>query len=110
VGVQGQIARLEINSTVIDYEGDAALLITGVEIVPTQTVPALRALPLEAAEASAVNPLHLFALDSLAEAIIATDTDGRITYLNGAAEHLTGAQAGTAIGKLLEEIVGLVDE
>ncbi len=92
-GVQGLISRLEVTSTIIDYEGEPALLITGVEIVPTQTVPALRALPLQAAAASAVNPLHLFALDSLAEAIIATDPQGRITYLNAAAEKLVGTSA-----------------
>ena len=111
VGLQGQMSRLEITSTVIDYEGEPALLITGVEIVPTQTVPALRALPVQAAAASAVNPLHLFALDSLAEAIIATDTEGRITYLNAAAEQLTGTRLrATRSASTLEEIVGLVDE
>jgi diguanylate cyclase (GGDEF)-like protein/PAS domain S-box-containing protein len=110
VGVQGLMSRLEINSTVLDYEGEPALLITGVEIVPTQTVPALRALPMQVAAASGVNPLHLFALDSLAEAIIATDTEGHITYLNAAAEHLTGAVANNVIGKPLEDIISLVDE
>ena len=110
VGLQGQVSRLEITSTVIDYEGEQALLITGVEIVPTQTVPALRQLPTHAAAATSASPLHLFALDSLAEAIIATDIDGRISYLNAAAEHLTGTEALQAIGKKLEEIIGLVDE
>src|SRR6185436_7202056 len=110
VGVQGLMSRLEINSTVLDYEGEPALLITGVEIVPTQTVPALRQLPAHAAAATSASPVHLFALDSLAEAIIATDTDGRISYLNAAAEHLTGTEALQAIGKKLEEIIGLVDE
>ncbi|MEP7243227.1 MAG: EAL domain-containing protein [Gammaproteobacteria bacterium] len=110
VGLQGQISRLEITSTVIEYEGEPALLITGVEIVPTQTMPALRQLPAQLAAASSISPITLFALDSLAEAIIATDTDGRISYLNGAAESLTGTEASQAIGKKLEEIVGLVDE
>jgi diguanylate cyclase (GGDEF)-like protein/PAS domain S-box-containing protein len=110
VGLQGQVSRLEITSTVTDYEGEPALLITGVEIVPTQTVPALRALPAQAAAASGVSPMHLYALDSLAEAIIATDRDGRISYANGAAENLIGVEAGNAIGKMLEDIIGLVDE
>jgi diguanylate cyclase (GGDEF)-like protein/PAS domain S-box-containing protein len=110
VGLQGQVSRLEINSTIIDYEGEPALLVTGVEIVPTQTVPALRALPLQAAAAGGVSSMHLFALDSLAEAIIATDKEGRISYANASAEHLTGLEAGDAIGKMLEDIVGLVDE
>src|SRR5262249_41366256 len=37
VGLQGQVSRLEITSAPVDYEGAAALLITGVEIIPTQT-------------------------------------------------------------------------
>ena len=110
VGLQGQMSRLEITSAVIDYEGEPALLVTGVEIIPTQTVPALKQLPADAAAAAAASPAHLFALDSLAEAIIATDLEGRITYLNAAAERLTGTSAANAIGKTLEEIVGLVDE
>ena len=38
VGLQGQLSRLEITSALVDYEGAPALLITGVEIIPTQTV------------------------------------------------------------------------
>src|SRR6185436_5128402 len=110
VGLQGQLSRLEITSTVIDYEGEPALLVTGVEIIPTQTVPALKQLPEQAAAAASVSPLHLNALDSLAEAIIATDLEGRITYLNAAAERLTGAAAELAISKTLDDIVSLVDE
>src|SRR5215467_5629231 len=103
VGLQGQMTRLEIASNVIEYDKGTALLITGVEILPTQTVQGLR-LPEAASEPGAL------ALNSLAEAIIATDRDGRITYMNPAAEQLTGSTAGEAVGKLLEEIVSLVDE
>jgi diguanylate cyclase (GGDEF)-like protein/PAS domain S-box-containing protein len=104
VGLQGQMTRLEIASSLVEYDKGNALLITGVEILPTQTVQALR-LPGEAL----AGPQSL-ALDSLAEAIIATDKDGRITYMNPAAEQLTGSAAEAAAGKLLEEIVSLVDE
>lgn len=110
VGLQGQVSRLEIASSVIDYEGGPALLVTGVEIMPTQTVPALRQLPAQAAAAGAVSSLHLFALDSLAESVLVTDVDGHISYLNSAAAHLTGSDVGSAIGKKLEEIMSLVDE
>jgi diguanylate cyclase (GGDEF)-like protein/PAS domain S-box-containing protein len=104
VGLQGQMSRLEVASTVVDYDKGNALLITGVEIIPTQTTPALR-LPGEATP----TPQQL-ALNSLAEAIIATDERGRITFMNPAAERLTGSEAAQATGKLLEEIVSLVDE
>jgi diguanylate cyclase (GGDEF)-like protein/PAS domain S-box-containing protein len=105
VGLQGQVSRLEISSTVVEYEGGNALLITGVEIIPTQTVQALR-LPAE----SGAEESQLLALQSLAEAVIATDKDGRISYMNPAAEQLTALEAGAATGKLLEEVVTLVDE
>jgi diguanylate cyclase (GGDEF)-like protein/PAS domain S-box-containing protein len=103
VGLQGQMTRLEIASSPIEYDKASALLITGVEILPTQTVQALR-LP------EAASGLQALALDSLAEAIITTDRDGRISYMNPAAEQLTGTTADAAAGKLLEEIVSLVDE
>lgn len=38
-------------------------------------------------------------LDALGNAVIATDTDGVITYMNAAAEDLYGYRAGEAIGK-----------
>jgi diguanylate cyclase (GGDEF)-like protein/PAS domain S-box-containing protein len=104
VGVQGQVSRLEISSTLVDYDKGNALLITGVEIIPTQTSPALR-LAAEAAPSA-----QQLALASLAEAIIATDERGRINFMNPAAERLTGSDAAAASGKLLEEIVSLVDE
>lgn len=110
VGLQGQVARLEITSAPVEYAGEGALLITGVEVIPTQTMPALKQLPAQAAAAAAVSPQHLFALDSLAEAIVATDAEGHINYLNAAAESLMGVTADAAMGKALEEIVGLVDE
>jgi diguanylate cyclase (GGDEF)-like protein/PAS domain S-box-containing protein len=104
VGLQGQMARLEIASTPIEYDKGRALLITGVEILPTMTAQTLR-LP---AELGAEPPS--LALDSLAEAIIATDKDGRINYMNPAAEQLTGSALTAATGKILEEILSLVDE
>src|SRR5215469_14382733 len=104
IGLQGQLSRLEINTTLVEYDKDKALLITGVEIIPTQSQQVLRL----TGEATA-SPQQL-ALNSLAEAIIATDRDGRITFLNPAAELLTGSEAAAAIGKLLEDIVSLVDD
>jgi diguanylate cyclase (GGDEF)-like protein/PAS domain S-box-containing protein len=112
IGVQGQVSRLEITSAAVDYEGAPALLVTGVEIIPTQTVPALRLQPepAPAATEKAHVDASLLALSSLAEAIITTDADGQITYLNPAAERMTGSTAEQAAGKRLEDLVGLVDE
>jgi len=104
VGMQGQVSRLEISSTPVDFRPGRALLITGVEIIPTQTTAALGV-----ARDGAAEP-QLLALQSLAEAIITTDKDGRISFLNPAAEQLTGTPAAGALGKVLEDIVSLVDE
>ena len=112
VGVQGQVSRLEITTAAVDYEGGPALLVTGVEIIPTQTVPALRlqSEPNPPAEPARNADSGLLALNSLAEAIITTDADGRISFMNPAAERMTGGGATQSIGKTLEDLVGLVDE
>jgi len=104
VGLQGQVSRLEITSTRIEYDRGSALLITGVEIIPTQTQPALRLQTDASAEP------QLLALGALAEAVITTDRSGRITFMNAAAERLTGAEAAGSTGKQLEEVISLVDE
>src|SRR5579871_1907743 len=110
VGLQGQVSRLEISTAPIDYEGAPALLITAVEIVPTQSLPSIRSgdVPVNGEREAAL--AQALALQSLAEAIITTDPAGQLTYLNPAAEHLTGAHAALAIGRPLEDIVGFVDE
>jgi diguanylate cyclase (GGDEF)-like protein/PAS domain S-box-containing protein len=104
LGRDGQVTRLEIASARVDYDGTSALLVTGVEILPTQTVEALRV------KTEGDSMAYMLALNSLAEAVIAAGLDGRITYLNPAAERLTATPAGGAIGRTLEEIIGLVDE
>ena len=104
VGLQGQVSRLEISSAVVDYDSSTALLITGVEIIPTQTVRTLRL------DSNNEPSHHLLALNSIAEAIITTDGHGLITYMNPAAELLSGGIAEQVAGKPLEDVVGLVDE
>src|SRR5215470_3049204 len=105
VGLQGQVSRREVASTLVEYDKGNALLITGVEIIPTMTTPALR-LPIADGSAEA----QQLALRSLAEAILATDREGRITFMNPAAEQLLGATAAASHGRTLEEIITLVEE
>jgi len=112
VGLQGQVSRLEITSAIIEYDGAPALLLTGVEIIPTQSVQVLK-LPASLDPTSPQNAaasMHTAALQSLAEAVLLMDRDGNISYMNPAAERLTGTTIGEAAGKPLEAIVGLVDE
>jgi PAS domain S-box-containing protein len=49
-------------------------------------------------------------LASIGDAVISTDVDGRVTYLNGVAETLTGWTQAEAAGRLLSEVFQIVDE
>ncbi len=52
-------------------------------------------------------------LASIAEAVVATDRDGRVTFLNGVAERLLGRTSAEAVGRPLAEVAplrGLGDE
>jgi len=49
-------------------------------------------------------------LDAVGEGIITTDVDGRIDYVNTAAETIIGCRRDMAAGRLLNELVNLVDE
>ncbi len=109
-GLTGQVTRLEINSAVIDYDGGPALLVTGVEILPTQTLQTLRSVTPEEQQQSRQDARRARALESLSDAVVTTDESGIIEYMNTAAATLTGTNAEFAVGKLLTEIVALVDD
>jgi len=49
-------------------------------------------------------------LDSIGDAVIATDTDGRVTFLNHVAEALTGWTGAEASGRPLREVFRIVNE
>jgi len=49
-------------------------------------------------------------LESIAEGVITTDNEGRIDYLNRAAEVLTGVSRDEAIGRPTAEIFNLIDD
>jgi|CXWL01.1.fsa_nt_gi two-component system CheB/CheR fusion protein len=49
-------------------------------------------------------------LESIADAVIATDVDGRITFLNDVAQNLTGWDAVAAEGRPLTTVLQVVDE
>jgi PAS domain S-box-containing protein len=93
VGRAGQSARLELSSWVVDFQGQRALLIVGVEVLPTQTLQALQ----DAGGRSRSRR----ALESLSEALITTDADGRVDYINPAAARLMGVLADDAAGTML---------
>ena len=49
-------------------------------------------------------------LNSIGDAVIASDRDGRVTFLNHQAERLTGWGAEEAVGKPLDEVFQIVNE
>src|SRR3954471_9835502 len=53
VGLQGQVSLLELTTAQIDFEGSAALLVTGVEVIPTKKLRALASGKIEEKEAVA---------------------------------------------------------
>jgi diguanylate cyclase (GGDEF)-like protein/PAS domain S-box-containing protein len=125
IGLQGQASLLELTTAPIEFEGQAALLVTGVEVIPTKKLRAIASGRIEEKEAAAraamvapplpappvpAPPLQVHALHSLAEAIVATDLEGQLTFLNPAAEKLLAIGRAQALGRRLEEIVGLVDQ
>jgi len=104
LGLQGQSARLELSSYVVDHEGASALLLVGVEVYPTMTMTALPGLNPRARSRARLT------LDSLAEALVTTDASGQVDYLNASAAQLLGTQLSQVEGLPLGEIIQLGEE
>lgn len=94
-----------------------ALSVGGVDFIPKPIVP-------EVARARVKNHLALIlkrkqledekeririTLNSIGDAVIATDTSGMVTLVNPVAEDLTGWRAQDAIGKPIETVMHLID-
>ncbi len=48
-------------------------------------------------------------LNSIGDAVVSTDVSGRVTYLNGVAEELTGWSLHEAVGHPLEDVLRIID-
>jgi diguanylate cyclase (GGDEF)-like protein/PAS domain S-box-containing protein len=96
---QGQVTRVELSSTVIDSAGEAALLLTALEMMPVGL-----------ATTESPKPRGMATLDAMAESVITVDADGRIDYINHAAEVLLGQSADHVLGRSFAEVASLVDE
>ena len=105
-GLQGQLARLELSARPINHEGQRALLIVGVEIMPTQTVAVLE-------PGRRVRSRARSALASMPGAVATLDAHGQVDYLNPAAALLLGIAADAAPGmapQLLASGAGEADQ
>jgi diguanylate cyclase (GGDEF)-like protein/PAS domain S-box-containing protein len=96
---QGQVTRVELSSTVIDNAGEAALLLTALEMMPGR-------IPTTASP----KPRAMATLDAMGESVITVDADGRIDYINRSAEVLLGQPLDQVLGKMFPEVASLVDE
>ena len=101
VGAHGEVTRVELSSTVIDSGGEAALLLTALEMLPESTVSTTSPTALPRAAAT---------LDAMGESVITVDAEGRIDYVNTAAETLLSQRFDQVVGKAFSEVASLVDE
>jgi PAS domain S-box-containing protein len=62
------------------------------------------------ARASERHEIFRITLRSIGDAVITTDIDGRITYLNGVAESLTGWEHHEALGQPLDRVFRIINE
>ena len=92
--------RLEFAFAPITFEGQAALLVTVVE---------MSSRPEQPGDARG-HGTAWEALDALGEGVLTTDAEGLIVYANKAAELLIGKAASDALGHTLQEVISLVDE
>jgi diguanylate cyclase (GGDEF)-like protein/PAS domain S-box-containing protein len=98
VGAQAQVTRVELSSTVIDSGGEAALLLTALEMVP------------ETGLTAPSRPRAMVTLDAMGESVITVDAEGRIDYINHAAEALLGQRFDQVMGRSFADVATLVDE
>ena len=99
VGAQAQVTRVELSSSVIDSAGEAALLLTALEMLPESgPVP----------EPS--RPRAMVTLDAMGESVITVDAEGRIDYINHSAEVLLSQRFDQVMGKAFADVASLVDE
>ncbi len=99
VGAQGQVTRVELSSTVIDSSGEAALLLTALEMLPESGPVAVPS-----------RPRAMVTLDAMGESVITVDAEGRIDYINHAAEVLLSQRFDQVMGRAFSEVAALVDE
>ena len=99
VGKHGEVTRVELSSTVIESAGEPALLLTALEMLATLQQ-----------ESSPSRPRAMVTLDAMGESVITVDADGRIDYINHAAETLLGQSSDQVVGKSFPDVASLVDE
>ncbi|MDP9015107.1 MAG: EAL domain-containing protein [Pseudomonadota bacterium] len=101
IGAHAEVTRIELSSTIIDTSGEAALLLTALEMLPRAAAPPAP---------PAILPRALATLDAMGESVITVDAGGRIDYLNTSAATLLGQKFDQVLGKSFPDVASLVDE
>jgi diguanylate cyclase (GGDEF)-like protein/PAS domain S-box-containing protein len=107
-GVHGEITRVELSTALIDGAGEPALLLTALEMLPE--LAAGGAAGAASGTAPALRPRAAATLDAMGESVITVDTEGRIDYVNHAAETLLNQSFEQVVGKAFADVASLVDE
>jgi diguanylate cyclase (GGDEF)-like protein/PAS domain S-box-containing protein len=96
-----QAHRVELSQQVVQFQGKRALLLGLLEMTPS----------LPSGTHNTRSRITAWeTMDSLGEAILTTDQNGCIEYMNRAAELMTGLTPSDALGRTFAEIVTLVDD
>ena len=96
VGKHGEVTRVELSSTVIESAGEPALLLTALEMLASVQQ-----------ESAPSRPRAMVTLDAMGESVITVDADGRIDYINHAAEVLLGQTSDQVVGKTFPDVASL---
>ena len=99
LGLHGEVTRVELSSTLIDSAGEPALLLTALEMLPSASPTS-----------TSSRPRAMVTLDAMGESVITVDAEGRIDYINHAAEALLGQTFAQVVGKFFSDVASLVDE
>lgn len=92
---------VEAQSSVIEYHGSKAVLTVARDISYRKNLEVSLSRSKRQAQ---------FTLESISEGVITTDNEGRIDYMNHAAEVMTGANRDDATGHKSGELFSLIDE
>jgi len=92
---------VEAQSSSIEYRGTSAILTIARDVSYRKSLEVSLSRSKRQAQ---------YTLESISEGVITTDNDGRIDYLNRAAEAMTGANREEATGHRIGDLFSLIDE
>ena len=92
---------VEAQSSLIEYRGSNAILTIARDVSNRKSLEMSLSRNKRQAQ---------YTLDSISEGVITTDNEGRIDYMNRAAESMTGAKRDNASGQKLGGLFSLIDE